>query len=43
MALASALQKSSGLFYWGYHSNLLHYEMTLANASYRTLQQQLFL
>jgi hypothetical protein len=30
-------------FRLGYHSNLLRYEMTLANASYRTLQQLLFL
>jgi hypothetical protein len=30
-------------FRLGYHSNLLRYEMALANASYRTLQQPLFL
>ena len=30
-------------FKLGYHSNLLRYEMTLANASYRTLQQLLFM
>jgi hypothetical protein len=30
-------------FRLGYHSNLLRYEMALANASCRTLQQLLFL